>query len=95
MAQNTSEEMKMIISGVSLKEGQKVAYVLFEEGEHIAEGIIPECKIISNKGFSQEEVELLEGYLQDNLAVIKRKAASVNPFRAMMKDSNSYGNSYE
>ncbi|MCQ2518910.1 MAG: hypothetical protein MJ107_00120 [Lachnospiraceae bacterium] len=78
--------MNMIISGVSEKDGKKIAYVSFEEGERIAEAIIPDCKILSNKGFSADEADMLEAYLRENLASIKREAAAVNPIRAMMKD---------
>lgn len=78
--------MNMLISGVSEKDGKKVAYVSFEDGKRIAEGIIPDCNIIRNDGFADEEVEMLKEYLKDNLETIKREAAGINPIKAMMKE---------
>lgn len=78
--------MNMLISGVSEKDGKKVAYVSFEDGKRIAEGIIPDCNIIRNDGFTDEEVEMLKEYLKDNLETIKREAAGINPIKAMMKE---------
>lgn len=81
--------MKMIISGVSESEGKKRAFVRFEEGEIFAEGIIPDCRITKNSGFTDDEVKQLEDYLFNNLEMLKRNAAANNPIRAMMKDDRS------
>lgn len=78
--------MTLTISGVTEKEGKKQAFVKFEEANCVAEGTIPDCNITSFKGFSDEEVSMLEEYMKDNLAMLKRKAAEINPLRAMMKD---------
>ena len=78
--------MTLTISGVTEKDGKKQAHVKFEDGKCVAEGVIPECKIKTSSGFSDEEIGLLEEYMKDNLAMLKRKAAEINPLRAMMKD---------
>lgn len=78
--------MNMQVSGVCSRGEEKIAYVLFEEETRSAEGVIPECKIVKNKGFSDEEVSRLEEYMKDNLGVLKRHAAGVNPITALMKD---------
>ncbi len=78
--------MNMLISGVNSKGNQKIAYVRFEEDTRFAEGIIPECIITMNKGFTDEEVHLLQNYMQDNLPMLKRKAAGINPIKAILKD---------
>lgn len=78
--------MNMMVSGISEKEGKRVAYVLFEEDTRKAEAIIPECRIISNDGFSKEEVYQLEEYMKNNLAMLKQQAAGIHPIKAMMKD---------
>ena len=78
--------MNMIVSGVSEYEGTKRAYVRFEEGNLYAEGTIPDCKIQSSEGFSDDELEALSQYMRENLEMLKRKAAECNPIRAMMKD---------
>ena len=78
--------MDMHISGVTEKNNEKIAYVRFEEGELVAEGSIPDCKITKNQGFTDEEVRQLECYLIANLAELKRMAAGVNPIRAMLDE---------
>ena len=83
---NDPTELNMLISGVIDKEGEKKACIYFSEGERFAEGYVPDCKITSQKGFSEEEIAKLEEYLFENLASIKRTAAGINPIKAMMKD---------
>lgn len=78
--------MNMQVSGVCNRGEEKIAYVLFEEETRSAEGVIPECKIVRNKGFSDEEVSRLEEYMRENLGMLKRHAAGVNPITALMKD---------
>jgi len=78
--------MNMIISGVSEHEGKKRAFVRFEEGNIYAEGIIPDCKINKNNGFTDDEVNQLELYMRENLEMLKRNAATNNPLRAMMRE---------
>lgn len=78
--------MNMIISGVVDHEGKKRAFVVFEEGNKNAEAMIPDCKVVKNNGFSEEEVGALENYLSENLEMLKRQAAQNNPIRAMMKE---------
>ena len=78
--------MKLMISGVSDRDGHKVAYILFQEEDKTAEGIIPDCEILKNDGFSDKELEDIRDYMRDNLEMLKRQAADVNPFKAMMKD---------
>lgn len=76
--------MKMTVSGISEKNNEKFAYVEFEDGKLFAQGTIPDCKITKNQGFSDEEVKMLEDYMIANLAQLKKQAAMINPFRAMM-----------
>lgn len=80
--------MNMLISGISMKDGEKIAYIMFEEGNSKAEGNIPSCKITSNKGFSEDEINQLENYMRENLAMLKKQAASINPITAMMKSND-------
>lgn len=78
--------MNMLVSGISEKDGKKVAYIMFEDDIRSAEGIIPECSITSNNGFTDDEVAQLEDYMKENLAMLKRQAAGINPIKAMMKE---------
>lgn len=84
------EELTMTVSPVCTKNGEKLAYVSFEDTARRAEGVIPECRIISNTGFTEEEVGQLELYLKMNLGELKKQAASVNAVSAMMKNSEAF-----
>lgn len=47
-----------------------------------AEGLLPDCKIVSHNGFSEEEIQQLETYLQANLEDIMSKAKIIsNPLK--------------
>lgn len=78
--------MNVTISCTSKKDNRTIAYVLFEEGERYAEGIIPACVITRHKGFSEDELGQMEAYLRDNLAAIKEEAARINPIVSMIRD---------
>lgn len=80
-----SDELTMQVSPVCQKDGKKVAYVTFKDSKRNAEGIIPTCMIIKNKGFSDEEVTGLEEYMKGNLKELKKMASSVNVAKAFMK----------
>ena len=80
------DELTMSISGICRKDGKKCAYITFTDGKRTAEGIIPDCKIISQSGFTEDEVAGLALYMQMNLDALKKQAASISPLRAMMKD---------
>ena len=79
------DSLKMSVSPVLSKDGQRYAFVSFEDGERVAEGRIPECKLVSNKGFSEEEAARLEEYMKEELAQLKRMAASIRVIDAFMK----------
>ncbi len=76
-------ELNMQVSLACQKDGQKVVYVMFSDGERSAEGEIPKCRIISNRGFSQEEVTRLESYLKENSDMLYKTAAGIDPIRAL------------
>ena len=78
--------LNMSVSAICTKDGEKYAFVFFSDGRRTAEGKIPACKIISNKGFSQGEVEQLEEYMQRELAQLKKMAAGIHVLDAFMKD---------
>ena len=80
-----NHEVRMSVSPVCMKDGERYAYVSFVDGERVAEGKIPECKLVSNKGFSIEEAEQLEAYMRSELASLKRMAAGILVFDAFMK----------
>ena len=71
------QELNMSVSPVCMKDGEKCAYISFSDVIRSAEGRIPDCKIITNKGFSPEEVAQLENYMSMELASLKRIAAGI------------------
>ncbi len=79
------DEMRMSVSAVCAKDGEKYAFVSFSDGNRMAEGKIPDCKIISNKGFSNEEVDMLELYMKSELRQLKKMAAGVRLIDAFME----------
>ncbi|MBQ2745319.1 MAG: hypothetical protein IJF37_06910 [Lachnospiraceae bacterium] len=78
------DELNMTVSAVCMKDGEKYAFVSFSDGQRMAEGRIPDCTIISNKGFTQEEVEMLEIYMRSELRQLKKMAAGVRLIDAFM-----------
>jgi len=78
-------EMNLSVSPVCMKDGKKCAYVSFSDGERCADGRIPDCKIISSNGFTEEEVKQLEDYMQRELATLKRMAAEIRLIDAFLK----------
>ena len=83
---NTSQELKMTISGIVPKDGRRNIYVVFEDGDRRAEGSVPDCVIEQNTGFTEDEVKMLELYLKQNLDMIREHAKYINPIKAFMKD---------
>ena len=68
------------------KSNKKIVRVKFERDNYgiseDAEGLLPECKIISQNGYSTEEVAGLEEYLRGNLEDIMAKAKVIsNPLK--------------
>ena len=80
-----SDALNMTISGIVPKDGRKHIYVVFEDGKRKAEGVIPDCVITANKGFSEEEVKMLEFYLKHNQDEIRARAKEINAIKALMK----------
>lgn len=73
----------ILISGITGKQEKKI-YVSFTEGENTAEGILPDCVVISNKGFDDEELEKIEKYMRENRDLLVNQAKTVNPMRAFL-----------
>ena len=80
-----NDELNMSVSPICVKDGNRYAFVSFTDGTRSAEGKIPDCKVISNKGFSEAEVRQLEEYMQNELPKLKQMAAGINVLGALMK----------
>lgn len=74
-----NEELRMTYSGLLLKDGEKMVRVCFERGKSdYAEGIVPRGTIEKSSGFTQEEIEQLRVYIQENASDIIHKAKEVH-----------------
>ena len=78
------EELTLQVSGISVKDGKKQAFVRFTDKDRYAEGSIPDCVITKSTGFTDEETVQLEDYLRANLSELKKTAAKINPLNAIM-----------
>lgn len=80
-----SDTLDMSVSQIFRKDGKKYAFVSFTDGKRKAEGTIPDCKITSYSGFSEEEVKQLEEYMDREIITLKNMAVGVNVMDAFMK----------
>lgn len=80
-----NESVNMSVSAINGKNEDRVVYVLFTDEEKSAELSLPGCKIISNKGFSEEELTQLKTYAENSEDYIFSLAKEINPMKAFMK----------
>ena len=78
------KQMNMLVSGLVGTGEHKRICVYFSDKDKYAEGSIPDCKITSGKGFSDEELAKIEEYLRDNRDQIIEEAKKVNPMKAFL-----------
>ena len=71
-------ELNCTHSSVLSKNGKSFVLVRFERGEYSAEGTVPDCLILRSNGFTQEEIEELEDYLDQNRQQIIDAAKSIS-----------------
>lgn len=74
---NENSELRMTHSCILSRGEEKIVRVTFEGERTFAEGIIPECKIEKQRGFTDDEVQQLELYLKLNQDDIMKKAKSI------------------
>lgn len=75
------DEIRMLVSGIVMKEGRKIVRVSFQRGRDYAEGILPDGMIEKSGGFNAEEVRKLEDYMRANRKEILGRAKEVDPIR--------------
>lgn len=81
-----SDEIKMSVSSMTRTKDKKALYVLFQDDTRMAEFELPECKVVYNKGFLDEEIGQLLDYVKKEKEHIYSLSKGVNPINAMMKD---------
>ncbi len=77
----SDKDVNFTYSSVVAKDGKPYISVMFERDSDRAEGSLPDCRISKNKGFSDEEVEQLEGYLLEHKQEIIQNAKNLSGVR--------------
>ncbi len=81
-----NSEITMSVSSMTRTKDNKAVYVLFQDGSKSAEISLPECKLVDNRGFSEEETAQLLDYVQNEKDAIYDLAKTVNPMKAFLGD---------
>lgn len=84
MGNNMNSEVKMQVSSFFRKDGEKSIYVMFNDSDKSAEFILPECKLLKNSGFSEDELEQLKDYIDNEKDSIYEIAKKVNPMKGFL-----------
>lgn len=79
-----NSEVKMSVSSMTRNDDKKGVYVLFTDKDRAVEFIVPGCKVISNKGFNEDEIKQLRDYVDNEQDYIFSLAKTVNPMKAFM-----------
>ena len=80
----SDNEMKLTYSAVVTADGEPMVSVCFERGSDIAEGKLPDCRILHSTGFSDEEVSALEEYLKGNKDDLMAAARKISGIKHLM-----------
>ncbi len=81
-----NSEVKMSVSSMMRNDDKKGVYVLFTDKDKSAEFVVPGCKVISNKGFSADELKQLRDYIDNEQDYIFSLSKTVNPMKAFMSE---------
>ena len=79
-----NSEIKMSVSTMTRTKDNKAVYVLFEDGTRSAEFSLPEGKLVSNRGFSDDDVAQLKDYVCNERDEIYGIAKTINPMKAIL-----------
>lgn len=77
-------EIKMSVSPITRNDDKKCVYALFTDGNKSAEFAVPECKVVSNNNFSQDEINQLLDYVRNQQDYIFSLAKEINPLKAFL-----------
>ena len=76
----------MTISSIVPLSGKKAAFVHFTDKDKTAEFIVPECRRVSNTGFTEDELQMLLDYVIREKDSIMDMAKGVDPLGKFMKE---------
>ncbi|MBR1860852.1 MAG: hypothetical protein IJ796_03180 [Lachnospiraceae bacterium] len=81
-------EVNMSVSPIYRKDGAKKIYLVFTDGDKMAEILLPDpgstVKVLKNKGFSEEEISKLVAYVENDRDNITAIAGRVTPLKAFL-----------
>ena len=80
-----NDEIRMSVSSMTRNKDNKAVYVLFQDGDKNAEISLPGCSLISNHGFSDEEIAQLTDYVENEQDSIYELAKQINPMKAFLR----------
>lgn len=79
-----NREIKMSVSSLSRKGEEKAIYVFFADAEASAEFLLPDCKLVHSKNFSEDDLKQLKEYVFSELDFIYQIAKNVNPIKGFL-----------
>lgn len=81
-----NREIRMSISSMTRTGDKKAIYILFTDGDFSAEFSIPDCKLLSSHGFSEEDLKQLKEYIENEQDYLFSMAKEINPIRNFLGD---------
>ncbi len=79
-------DIKMSVSAITRKGYEKAVYIVFQDGDKMAEFALPECRVVGNFGFDEKEIEKLREYVDGERDSIYSMAKQINPIKALMRE---------
>ncbi len=79
-----NSEIKMSVSLMTGSKDKRAVFVLFEDGGKSAEFALPECRMVRNNGFDEEEISQLTDYISNEQDLIYELAGQINPMKAFL-----------
>ena len=81
-----NDSIAMSVSSIVPVKGKKAAFVHFSDKEKAAEFVVPECRQVSNEGFTEEEMAQLLAYVTKEKDSIMAMAKKVDPLSKFMRE---------
>ncbi len=81
-----NDSIRMSVSTVTRTKDKKAVYVLFQDEGKSAEFALPECELVKNDGFSEEDIGQLLEYVRNEKNTIFDMAKQINPMKSFFGD---------
>lgn len=79
-----NSSINMSVSTMTRSKDKKAVYVLFTDEHKMAEYELPKLTLLSNKGFSEEEISQLTDYVKNQTDYIMGIGKEVNPMKEFL-----------